>query len=162
MSSVTSAQSAAIDVSDLDVKTLIPHREPFLLIDGLEDYQPGESLTAVKLVREDEFWVAGHFPEFPVMPGVLVVEALAQTCAAFMALGQAQKDARSDLYVLLKTNVRYPKPVLPGVRLQLTVQLDIASDALHVFKVKAFHGKTVCVRGELAVGIAPREKVIPA
>lgn len=147
------------DVSHLDVTTLIPHRAPILLIDNLGDYVPGESLTAMKAVGDKEFWAAGHFPSFPVMPGVLVVEALAQTCAAYMALESRGDQSKPGMYVLLRTNVRYPKPVLPGTRLTLSVTLEQASEALHIFKVKATNGSQTCVRGEIAVGVAPAEKM---
>lgn len=148
------------DLSNVDVASLIPHRAPFLLLDRLGSYVPGTSLSAVKAVTDDEFWAAGHFPGSPVMPGVLVTEALAQTCAAFMALESDDEDASQDMYVLLRTNVRYPKPVLPGSQLTLSVTLEHASSSLYMFKVKATVGEAVCVRGELSVGLAAKDKIV--
>ena len=74
----------------MQIQELIPHRHPFLLIDGIEDYEPGEYAVGYKCVTYREDFFAGHFPEEPVMPGVLILEALAQTGA--VAIGSGWRD----------------------------------------------------------------------
>lgn len=150
----------SVDVTRIDVKSLIPHREPFLLVDALTSYMRGESLEAVKAVSRAEPWFQGHFPDFPVLPGVLITEALAQTCAMFMRLesSDAQPDP-DDIYVLLRTEVRNTRPVFPGTLLQLQVSVDERlGDFIH-FKVVASQGGKSCVRGKLTVGKASKNKL---
>ena len=78
--------SGVIDVIDIDqIKRLIPHRAPFLLIDRVENVVPDSEATGVKLVSVNEHYFEGHFPDFPVMPGVLIIEALAQTASVMVA-----------------------------------------------------------------------------
>lgn len=154
--------TALPDVRRIDVKSLIPHREPFLLVDALDTYVPGASLDAVKAVSRAEPWFQGHFPDFPVMPGVLVTEALAQTCAMFMALEARQAQAPSDpdeIYILLRTEVRNTRPVFPGTLLQLRVDVDERLGEFVHFKVVASQGGKSCVRGRLTVGKASKSKL---
>lgn len=148
------------DVSRIDVKTLIPHREPFLLVDALVSYTPGRSLQAVKAVSRAEPWFQGHFPDFPVLPGVLIIEALAQTCAMFMRLeGEGREASPDDIYVLLRTEVRNTRAVFPGTLLQLEVTVDeILGDFIH-FKVLASQAGKSCVRGKLTVGRSAKGKL---
>lgn len=150
----------SVDVSRIDVKSLIPHREPFLLVDALTAYVSGESLEAVKAVSRAEPWFQGHFPDFPVLPGVLITEALAQTCAMFMRLEASDQQADpNDIYVLLRTEVRNTRPVFPGTLLQLQVSVDERlGDFIH-FKVVASQGGKSCVRGKLTVGKASKQKL---
>jgi len=140
----------------IDIKDLIPHREPFLLVDCLGQYDKGERLQAVKAVSRGDPWFLGHFPDFPIMPGVLVTEALAQTCAAFMSLenlGKSRQDDSSSeqMYVLLRSDVRFPKPVLPGRLLELDVKISERTSAFDIFKVKASQNGQACARGSLTV-----------
>ncbi|QNA87320.1 beta-hydroxyacyl-ACP dehydratase [Massilia sp. Dwa41.01b] len=157
-----SGNADPVDVRRIDVKSLIPHREPFLLVDALGAYLPGESLDAVKAVSRAEPWFQGHFPDFPVMPGVLVTEALAQTCAMFMAL-EARRAASppdpDDIYILLRTEVRNTRPVFPGTLLQLRVDVDERLGEFVHFKVLASQGGKSCVRGRLTVGKASKSKL---
>lgn len=142
------------DISHIEIKSLIPHREPFLLIDRLVSYTQGESLTALKSVTRSEPWFQGHFPDYPIMPGVLVTEALAQTCAAFSALELQAEDtekAKDTLYILLRTDIRYPKAVKPGCTLQLQAMLTEKTSAFDTFKVRATSDDGVCVRGTITV-----------
>ncbi len=151
-------------LSDIDIKSLIPHREPFLLVDALKEYNPGERLVAIKAVTRGEPWFQGHFPDFPVMPGVLITEALAQTCAAFMALeNQAEsvdESSQGQLYILLRSDVRFPKAVRPGCLLELQATISEVTSAYTVFKVKAIHDGKTCVRGSLTVAVSAKDKMV--
>lgn len=150
------------EVSQLDVKTLIPHREPFLLLDRLFEYRPGASLQAVKAVSRAEPWFLGHFPDFPVLPGVLVIEALAQTCAAFMALEAGEGGAvGDDIWVLLRTEVRNSRPVLPGTLLTLQADYEERKGDFIDFAVRASQNGKASARGRLTVGRTQRGKLFP-
>lgn len=103
------------------VKEIIPHRAPFLLIDEVIEMVPGERCTAIHNVTEDAFWVPGHFPGKPVMPGVLQVEALAQAGAiAVLALDQFKGKIG---YFAAIDKVRFKKMVVPGDKITLTTEL---------------------------------------
>ncbi|MFT6248654.1 MAG: 3-hydroxyacyl-[acyl-carrier-protein] dehydratase [Cognaticolwellia sp.] len=151
---------------NIDIKSLIPHREPFLLVDTLKEYTPNERLVAIKAVTRGEPWFQGHFPDFPVMPGVLITEALAQTCAAFMALEYqseteaANEDTQAQLYILLRSDVRFPKAVRPGCLLELEVTISEETSAFTVFKVKATQDGKTCVRGNLTVAKSAKNKLV--
>ncbi len=152
------------DVARVDIKTLIPHREPFLMLDRLVDYQPGQALVAIKAVSRGEPWFQGHFPDLPLMPGVLMVEALAQTCAAFMRLeagptGKGLPSGEQNVAVLLRIQVRCLAPARPGALLTLTVRPREARAGFVDFAVNASQGERTCVRGVLTVGTTPRSRL---
>lgn len=99
------------------IKAIIPHREPFLLIDGITDVTPLVSATGFKQVTQQEFWVPGHFPNEPVMPGVLIVESIAQVGAVCLLIADAFKGKIA--YFAKIENVKFRKKVVPGDRLVL-------------------------------------------
>lgn len=107
-----------------EIQTLLPHRYPFLLIDRVIDYTPGESLVGIKNITFNEPQFTGHFPQRVIMPGVLILEALAQ--ATGLLAFKSVEDLRSDnsLYYLAGIdNARFKKPVEPGDQLKLEVKL---------------------------------------
>ncbi|NDY57338.1 3-hydroxyacyl-ACP dehydratase FabZ [Desulfovibrio sulfodismutans] len=103
-----------------DIFTLLPHRYPFLMVDRVIEFQPGVLLRAIKNVTINEPFFQGHFPGLPVMPGVLILEAMAQTGGLF--IGQSQDEPLGDRVFLFSgmDNVRFRKPVVPGDQLVLT------------------------------------------
>jgi 3-hydroxyacyl-[acyl-carrier-protein] dehydratase len=116
------ASRTSIDV--LEVMELIPHRPPFLMIDRVVDIVQGESAVGVKNVTIDEPFFAGHFPAQPVFPGVLIVEAMAQTAAVLVVetLGDAAKGKL--VYFMTIDSARFRKPVVPGDQLRLEVRVQ--------------------------------------
>ena len=107
------------------IMDLLPHRFPFLLVDRVIDCTPGESLVAIKNVTINEPFFPGHFPHRPVMPGVMILEALAQACGllAFATVGQEPDDSQMFYFVGID-KVRFRRPVAPGDQLTLTVTLQ--------------------------------------
>ena len=105
------------------IADLLPHREPMLLIDELKDIKKLHSATAVMNVKKDAFYVQGHFPNNPVMPGVLIVEAFGQAAAALTAHGIDKKEYENKLVFLMNVEkARFRNPVLPDCRLELYIE----------------------------------------
>ena len=107
------------------IERLIPHRYPFLLVDRVTGFVPGESLSAVKNVSAGEPWLSGHFPGNPIMPGVLIVEALAQAGCLLSQLSLPDDVERRPLYVLVGVDeARFRQAVVPGDRLDLGIRVE--------------------------------------
>jgi 3-hydroxyacyl-[acyl-carrier-protein] dehydratase len=112
----------AVDI--LEVMEMIPHRQPFLMIDRVEDIVVRESATGIKNVTINEPFFAGHFPVRPVMPGVLIIEAMAQT-AAVLVVETLGKEALGKLvYFMTIDNARFRRPVVPGDQVKLFVSIQ--------------------------------------
>ena len=103
------------------IKELIPHRDPFLLIDEILEMEPGKKVVAVKHIKEDDFWFKGHFPEHPVTPGVLMIEMLAQAgCAAMLAL--PENKGKIGFFGGID-KAKFKRQVIPGDTLRLEVEI---------------------------------------
>ena len=118
MPETTGASLDSLDIGQL--LKLLPHRYPFLLVDRIIDIDGDRSATGIKNVTMNEPHFQGHFPEQPVMPGVLIVEAMAQTAGA-ICLHNANSGRPSLVYFLTIDNAKFRKPVVPGDRLELRV-----------------------------------------
>lgn len=105
-----------------EIERLLPHRPPFLMVDRVEEIEPGVRAIAVKHVGGDEFWVPGHFPGDPIMPGVLIAEALAQV-AALVFLSASDDRAGRAVYLVGMDKMRFRRPVRPGDDLVLDVKV---------------------------------------
>ena len=101
----------------------IPHRYPFLLLDGILQVKPGETITAVKNVSFNEPWILGHFPGHPVMPGVLIVETMAQAGGVLIWESVPPQERNFTLYLAGVEKTRFRQPVRPGDRLVVTATL---------------------------------------
>ena len=109
------------EIDVLEIMDMIPHRYPFLMIDKVVDIVTGESGVGVKNVTINEYYFQGHFPQRPVMPGVLIIEAMAQT-AAVLVVGSLGPAARGKLvYFMSVDSARFRKPVFPGDTLKVHV-----------------------------------------
>ena len=104
-----------------EIQEIIPHRHPFLLIDCIEEVVPGESAVGYKAVTYNEPWFAGHFPQEPVMPGVLIVEALAQTGA--VAILSVEGNKGKTAYFGGMDKVKFKKKVVPGDKIRLECEI---------------------------------------
>lgn len=119
-----------------EIKNYLPHRYPFLLVDKVIDYTEFESITAIKNVTANEPFFQGHFPIKPIMPGVLVIEAMAQTAALLGCVSKPEVNQKGFLYYLVGIdNVRFKRPVEPGDQLVLKVEFE--KERRNVWK---FHG----------------------
>ena len=135
-------------MSAMDINQILqhlPHRYPFLLVDRVLEIVKGERITALKNVTINEPFFPGHYPHHPVMPGVLVIEALAQTAAilSFQSLGD-KPDSKSVYYFLGIDNARFKRPVIPGD--QLILEVAITANRRGIWK---FSG-TAKVDGKIA------------
>jgi len=133
------------------IKKIIPQRDPFLMIDEVEEYTPGESAIAYKHVKEDEYYFKGHFPGNPIMPGVLIVEALAQT-GAVAILSMEQNQGKNALFGGVD-KLRFKKPVLPGDTLKLEVKIIKKKGPIGIGEALATVDGKVAVKGELTFAI---------
>lgn len=125
------------------IKEIIPHRYPFLLIDRVVDYEPGLKATAIKCVSNNEPFFQGHFPQKPVMPGVLIIEALAQT-GAIAILTLPENKGKIALFGGIK-NAKFKKQVVPGDVLELQCELVTRKGPIGIGEAKAFvDGKLAC------------------
>ena len=121
-----------------EIMELIPHRYPFLLVDRVVDYEKGQWIKAVKNVTINEFFFQGHFPGEPVMPGVLMIEALAQT-GGILAMMQDKNKGKLAFFMTVN-NAKFRKPVVPGDQL-----------LLHATVIKVSRGSIVQTHGEASV-----------
>ena len=110
------------EINKKEIESLIPHRDPFLLIDKLINIEPMISATGIMNITKDKFFFNGHFPEQPVMPGVLVVEAFGQSAAALTAYSLDPSIVKNKLvYLMTIQNARFRNPIFPGCELKLNI-----------------------------------------
>ena len=122
-----------------DIINLLPHREPMLLVDELSEIQKLSSATAVVKVRKDSFFVQGHFPENPVMPGVLIVESFGQAAAALTAHGLDKATYENKLVFLMGVEkARFRNPVIPDCNLILKIEAIRSHGRVWKYKGEAF------------------------
>ncbi len=134
-------------IDTLDIKEIIqriPHRYPFLLVDRARDYVPFKSIVGIKCVTYNEPYFQGHFPHEPVMPGVLQIEAIAQTGGVMMSKSLDVDVTRNTILFMSVDNVRFRRPVRPGDVLEMPVEVVFYRRNIFKFKGQAL------VNGELA------------
>ena len=140
------------------IQELIPHRDPFLLVDRVTDLDPEEiSIVAQKNITEDEPYLEGHFPGNPIMPGVLVIEALAQTgliCLFELKLIEPE----ADFFFTGIEQVKFRHPVVPGDLLELHVKLLRNKRTLWKFEGRAFAGGQIAAEGLFTAYAIPRSR----
>ncbi len=130
-----------------EIQEILPHRDPFLLLDEVTAIDPGVRVVARKRVREDEWYLAGHFPGRPIMPGVLMVEAMAQAGAVAVL---SEEDNRGKLALFAGIDdVRFKRIVEPGDELEVTCELERLRGPVGRGKARATVGGDLAVRGTL-------------
>jgi 3-hydroxyacyl-[acyl-carrier-protein] dehydratase len=133
------------------IEAIIPHRDPFLLLDRVEEYEPGVSAIAELDVAPDMFWVAGHFPGHAVMPGVLIVEALAQAGAVAL-LSQPENRGRIAFFAGID-KVRFKRQVLPGETLRLECRITRSKGPIGFGEARATVDGDLACSGDLMFAV---------
>ena len=139
---------SAMDIHE--ILQYLPHRFPFLMVDRVEEVEPGKRIVAIKNVTINEPFFPGHFPNRPVMPGVLILEAMAQVAAilSFKTAG-TKPDANSVYYFVGIDNARFKRPVEPGDQLRLDVHVLRTIKGIWKFAGKASVGEHIVAEAEL-------------
>ena len=135
---------------------LLPHRTPMLLIDRMIDIVPNTSATGVKAVSMSEPFFAGHFPGQPIMPGVLIVEAMAQTAGALVMHSLNAKAGDKVVYFMSIDKARFRNPVVPGDLLLLPVKMQKARMPVWRFAGEAYVNGKLCAEAEFTAMIAEK------
>ena len=133
------------------VETILPHREPFLLIDEVTELEPGRRVVARREVRADDWWFRGHFPGRPVMPGVLIVEAMAQT-GAVAVLAEEENRGRIAFFAGID-DCRFKRVVEPGDTLTLACEIETVRGPIGRGKATAHVGDQLAARGTLTLAV---------
>jgi len=133
-----------------EVKNFLPHRYPFLLIDKVLDFEVGKCLTAIKNISYNEPQFTGHFPSHPIMPGVLIIEALAQATGILAFKSEVGKPQEGQIYMLVGVdNARFKRIVEPGDQLKLQVEVMTVKRGIWKFKCTAYVDDNVVTSAEL-------------
>jgi 3-hydroxyacyl-[acyl-carrier-protein] dehydratase len=134
-----------------EIEQILPHRDPFLLLDEVVELEPGARVVARKLVREDEWYLPGHFPGRPIMPGVLIVEAMAQTGAVAVLADEANR-GKLALFAGID-DVRFKRIVEPGDELELICELERVRGPIGRGKATATVDGQLAARGTLTFAV---------
>lgn len=145
---MTTPEKKTLDITQ--IKQLLPHRYPMLLVDRVLDYELNKTITAIKNVTANEEFFNGHFPHKPVMPGVLMIEALAQTAAllSFLSMG-VKPDENSVVYFVGIDSARFKRPVEPGDQLKMDVEILRVSRGIWKYKAVGTVDGKVALEAEL-------------
>lgn len=144
------------------IKQYLPHRYPFLLVDRVLDWESGKRITAIKNVTINEEFFNGHFPNKPVMPGVLMIEAMAQTAAilSFLTMGK-KPDENTIVYFVGIDGVRFKRPVGPGDQLKMDVEITRVSRGIWKYLAKATVDGQLAVEAELMCTLRTADDATP-
>lgn len=142
-----------------DICAILPHRPPFLFVDQIIDMVPGKRIVGERVLRSDEPHFSGHFPGKPVMPGVLVTDALAQTSGLLWGFSKQVRasetatTAAPELFYLASATMKYVNPAYPGDTLRLHAVTERTFDRLHGFTVEATCGRRCIAKGSLTLAM---------
>ena len=141
-----------------DIIKLIPHRHPFLLIDKITDIKLNECITGIKAVTFNEPYFPGHFPEHPVMPGVLILEGMAQTAACLISYEYQSLSKNNLVFFTGIDKAKFRKPVIPSCELFFKINLITSKRSLYKFNGEAFVGEKLVASSEFSAMLVDKEK----
>jgi 3-hydroxyacyl-[acyl-carrier-protein] dehydratase len=150
---MTRKAPAGQDPTQIDITEIlerIPHRYPFLLVDRCEEYKPSESIVGIKCVTVNEPFFQGHFPDYPVMPGVLLIEAMAQTGAVLMSKSLEVDTTGKAIFFMSADNCRFRSPVRPGDVVRMAVRVVKHRGDIFKFAGEALVNGKVAAEAEFA------------
>ena len=137
------------------IKEILPHRPPFLFVDKILEFKDDQSIITEKYITAQEEFLKGHFPNQPIMPGVLISEALAQTCGVLVGLTIKQKKPNAEdmlpVLVLAHIDIKFQQTVLPESRLIMQAMIQKRFGGLYRFRVKASVNKEIVANGILSL-----------
>lgn len=143
-----------------EIRRFLPHRYPMLLVDRVLECVPGETITAIKNVSVNEPHFTGHFPQEPIMPGVLIIEALAQTTGLLGFRTMSEEPSDDILYMLVGVDgVRFKRQVVPGDQLMLKAKIERRSKIIWKFSCEATVNGELCTAANLLCAASPKDKV---
>lgn len=140
-----------------EIKAILPHREPFLLLDEVLELEPRERIVAIKRVRAEEYYFEGHFPGAPVMPGVLIMEALAQAGAVLLLREIPDRESKLVFFAGID-GARFRRPVVPGDELRLEVSVLSLRKTIGKMAAKAYVGDQLVAEATLLASLVDRER----
>ncbi|MBX6367507.1 MAG: 3-hydroxyacyl-ACP dehydratase FabZ [Rhodospirillales bacterium] len=153
MDAAAEAEDRVEEIGIERIMRMIPHRYPFLLIDKVVEVRPDNDAVGIKNVTINEPFFAGHFPQRPVMPGVLIIESMAQTAAVLVVQTLGAKAEGKLVYFMTVDNARFRKPVVPGDRLQVHVSKQRNRGSVWKFNGEAFVGDKLVAEATFAAMI---------
>jgi len=138
-----------------EILEIIPHRPPFLFVDRVIKFKPNKTIVAQRTIRSDEPWLKGHFPQKAIMPGALVLDALAQTSGLLLGFSKKSnadnKDEPPKLFYLASSNVKFTSPAFPGETLELISETREKFNNLYSYNVEATVGRKIIAKGILTL-----------
>jgi 3-hydroxyacyl-[acyl-carrier-protein] dehydratase len=146
-----------MELTTLDIMKILPHRYPFLLVDRIVELEVGTRAVGIKNVTINEPFFQGHFPGHPIMPGVLIIEALAQVGGVTAALAENGVEDKVTYFVGID-KARFRRPVVPGDVLRLEMNIINHRRGIYCFDGKAYVGDKLVAEAELKATFAPREE----
>ncbi len=142
-----------------EVRELVPQKYPFLFIDKVTELQKESRIVCLKNISGNESFFVGHFPDFAIMPGVLIVEALAQASIILFKKSFDTEQNKDKVFLLASANVRFSKPVFPGDQLILEVDIEKVISSAAIVKGVAKVGDKVVTKATLSFGVADKDSL---
>ena len=143
-----------------EIRKLVPQKYPFLFIDKVVELQKGSKIVCLKNISGNESFFAGHFPDFAIMPGVLILEALAQASIVLFKKSFDAEEDKDKVFLLGSADVRFTKPVFPGDQILLEINVEKLISRAAIVKGIARVGEKVVTKGTLSFGVAEKKSLM--